>query len=261
MKPGQAGVLDPVSTSAGARLLVSVRSANEALAALAGGAAIIDVKEPLQGPLGRAPLAVWREVREVVRPGTPVSVALGELTEWLEANPGAIPPATGRGLDYCKLGLSNAPRDWIGRWREVRHRLAESAAFTPAWVAVVYIDWPAARAPEPAAIIQAAGTIDSCRGVLFDTWDKSRRSGIDLTWKPLVDQVRDSGRFVALAGSLDVAGIERLRALRPDIVAVRGAACAGGDRLGPIDPDRVTALARAAGSLSFPSHDFEHPRD
>ena len=35
-------------------LLVSVRSAAEALAALAGGADVIDVKEPNQGSLGAA---------------------------------------------------------------------------------------------------------------------------------------------------------------------------------------------------------------
>jgi len=34
------------------RLLVSVRDASEARAALAGGAGIIDAKEPLNGPLG-----------------------------------------------------------------------------------------------------------------------------------------------------------------------------------------------------------------
>ena len=36
------------------KLLVSVRSADEARAALAGGADLIDVKEPAHGPLGAA---------------------------------------------------------------------------------------------------------------------------------------------------------------------------------------------------------------
>ena len=40
------------------RLLVSVRSAAEAEAALLGGADVIDVKEPDRGPLGRADDAV-----------------------------------------------------------------------------------------------------------------------------------------------------------------------------------------------------------
>ena len=37
-------------------LLVSVRNVEEALAALEGGASLIDVKEPSRGPLGRAAL-------------------------------------------------------------------------------------------------------------------------------------------------------------------------------------------------------------
>ena len=37
-----------------AELLVSVRSLGEAQAALVAGAAVIDVKEPLRGSLGRA---------------------------------------------------------------------------------------------------------------------------------------------------------------------------------------------------------------
>jgi len=49
-----------------AALLVSVRSAAEALAALAGGAAVIDVKEPSRGPLGRADGDVWRAVLAAV---------------------------------------------------------------------------------------------------------------------------------------------------------------------------------------------------
>ena len=72
-----------------------------------------------------------------------------------------------------------------------------------------------------------------------------------LTWKPMVDRVRDSGRFVALAGSLDVEAIGRLAPLAPDIFAVRGSACAGGDRLGPIDSERVSILARAARHAEF----------
>ena len=127
--------------------------------------------------------------------------------------------------------------------------MRELSSPAPVWVAVVYIDWQAARAPDPDAIIDAAGAIDECRGVLFDTWDKSQRSGIDLAWKPVIDRVRDSGRFVALAGSLDVEAIGRLAPLAPDIFAVRGAACSGGDRLQSVDSRRVSVLGWAARNL------------
>jgi uncharacterized protein (UPF0264 family) len=234
-----------------AKLLVSVRSGVEAFAALAGGAAIIDVKEPLHGSLGRAPFAVWRQVREVVPGPIPVSVALGELNDWLGAEPVEFPRGAWAGMAFRKLGLSDASPDWIDRWRNLGPHLNDFASSRPAWVAVVYIDWQAARAPDPDAIIRALGEIDECRGVLFDTWDKSRRFGIDLTWEPQVNRVRDSGRFVAVAGSLDVEAIERLAPLRPDIFAVRGAACRGGDRLAAIDPERVARLSQAA-NVSHP---------
>jgi (5-formylfuran-3-yl)methyl phosphate synthase len=244
-RPIRPGPPDPRQTHHVAKLLVSVRSAIEAVAALAGGAAVIDVKEPRHGPLGRAPSAVWREVRAVVPRQVPVSVALGELNEWMAVDAVDVPCGQWSGLTYAKLGLSNAPRDWTERWRDLRQRLAERDSATPAWVAVVYVDWKAARAPAPEAIIEEASAIDACRGVLFDTWDKSQCPGIDLAWTPIFDRVRHAGRFVALAGSLDVAAIGRLTPLKPDIFAVRGAACTGGDRHGSVDRVRVTALVEA----------------
>src|SRR5205807_1071510 len=82
-RPGPLVRSDPLKIEATlARLLVSVRSPDEALAAIKGGADIIDVKEPAHGPLGRADAAVWRAVREAVPPSIPVSVALGEWDEW-----------------------------------------------------------------------------------------------------------------------------------------------------------------------------------
>src|SRR5207244_7336185 len=43
-------------------LLVSVRSAAEAETALAGGADVVDVKEPRRGALGPADPSVWKQV-------------------------------------------------------------------------------------------------------------------------------------------------------------------------------------------------------
>jgi uncharacterized protein (UPF0264 family) len=116
-------------------------------------------------------------------------------------------------------------------------------------VAVVYLDWEAAGAPNPEAVIAEAARIADCQGVLFDTWDKSRRIDLDARWQRRIARVKQVGRFVALAGSLDVEAIRRLRPLDPDIFAVRGAACRSGDRDGPIDRQRVAHLAEAANSL------------
>jgi uncharacterized protein (UPF0264 family) len=277
-----------------AKLLVSVRSPVEAEAALAGGAGIIDVKEPRNGPLGRARAEVWREVQLAVTHRVPVSVALGELNEWFgsarlsdqtsayvgqsfetdvrleslnydrvrleslnydigisEALSGATEciESCAPSVSYFKLGLANAAPDWPCLWRIVRDRLAAAGSRSPAWVAVVYADWKEAGAPAPGDVIAEALQIDECRGVLIDTWDKSSPSGVDASWKRLTDCVRDAGRFLALAGRVDVEAIRRLAALEPDIIAVRGAACIGGDRLGSVDVNRVSRLADAAARL------------
>jgi uncharacterized protein (UPF0264 family) len=234
-------------------LLVSVRSAAEAADAVAGGAAIIDVKEPSRGALGRADWVVWRAVRAAVPDSMPVSVALGELSEWLEPDRVVIPPDAWTGIAFAKVGLSNAGRDWYRRWRGLCDELAPVAVGRPgqpgkrpSWVAVVYLDWEAARAPDPDSVIRAAGDFAECAGVLFDTWDKSRRTIIDRSWERRFARVRELGRFLALAGSLDVAAIRRLRTLEPDILAVRGAACRGGDRRAAVDRDEVARLVAAA---------------
>src|SRR5262245_5912278 len=82
------------------RLLVSVRSAAEAETALAGGAAVIDVKEPAYGPLGKASDRVIREVAKTVAGRTRMSAAMGELLASWSLNPPAA------GLSWGKYGLS-----------------------------------------------------------------------------------------------------------------------------------------------------------
>jgi uncharacterized protein (UPF0264 family) len=219
-----------------AGLLVSVRSADEARAASEGGAAVIDVKDPSRGPLGRASGDVWRSVREAVPVATPVSVALGELADW-----DGEPRFDGLGLAYRKLGLAHAGRDWARRWGQIR----ESSPGPP-WVAVAYVDWWVADAPRPEAVLDEALSVPDCVGVLVDTWDKSRPGGLDFSWRAFVERAQSAGRIVALAGRLDLEMICRLAPLRPDLFAVRGAACVGGDRLSVIDRERVTELTLAA---------------
>ncbi len=224
-----------------AGLLVSVRSATEALAAMAGGAAIIDVKEPDRGPLGRADVATWRAVRESLPRTVPVSVALGEMADW-EAFDGES--RAFEGVAYRKLGLAGSGGQWSSRWATIRRQLGPGAG----WVAVAYADAESCAAPGPDAVLDAAENAPDCVGLLVDTWDKSRPSPLDHSWEPWVRRAQGSGRFVALAGGLDEAAIRRLAPLRPDLFAVRGAACQGGSRLDEIQAELVARLVRAAGS-------------
>ena len=89
-------------------------------------------------------------------------------------------------------------------------------------------------------------------GVLFDTWDKSKPAA----WTPelfdAAELFRDRGALLALAGGLTADRLDEIASFKPDIVAVRGAACEDGDRNRDIDPARVAALAALARKLPKP---------
>jgi (5-formylfuran-3-yl)methyl phosphate synthase len=222
------------------RLLVSVRDAAEAEMALAGGADLIDVKEPANGALGRADSAVIQAVVRTVNGRALVSAAGGEL----ESSPEPLPA----GLAFAKFGLRDwAGRDWVHVWARIRRQLPRGCK--P--VAVAYADWPCCGAPPPDEVSTAA--VDHRFGAfLIDTFEKNGAKLLDrmplTTIAELTRRCQLAGVPVALAGSLGVAEIERLRPARPNWFAVRGAACRHG-RGGTIDKEKVRELTRLiAGS-------------
>lgn len=219
------------------RLLVSVRDVDEARVALRAGVHLINVKEPSRGSLGRADRSVVDEIVAAVGKAAPVSMALGELA----ADGGLAGGATAAGVSYVKLGLAGMAEepDWPERWRRAVEPLGGVGV-----VAVVYADWPTARAPRPDRVLEQARRL-GCRAVLIDTFEKS--AGNLLSHWPIdalsafVAQIRRRAMLAVLAGSLDGDALGRVLSLAPDYIAVRGAACRGG-RGGPLDFQRVCGL-------------------
>jgi (5-formylfuran-3-yl)methyl phosphate synthase len=220
------------------QLLVSVRSAMEAEAALRGGAALIDVKEPAHGSLGRASDDVIADVLRVVANRRPVSAALGELTDAL-----AVPFPNS--LAYVKWGLAGSASSWPRILHEATRRMTEQLPNGRA-VAVAYADWQRAVAPHPQDICSFA--VEKPMGAfLVDTWNKDGSTLLD--WLPLdeIERLRERCRVagipMALAGSLGAAEIRTLLRLRPDWFAVRGAVCHGRQRGAMVDESKVRQLA------------------
>jgi (5-formylfuran-3-yl)methyl phosphate synthase len=233
-------------------LLISVRSAEEAAVALAGGADVVDVKEPSRGSLGAVDAAVVASVVDCVAGRVPVSAALGELDTFSTGGPCEFLPQLPAGVALVKLGLAGcrARSDWPLRWQAV---LAEIAVATKP-VAVVYGDWHAAGAPPPDEVLAAAVAL-GCPALLVDTWDKSAGTLLD-HWPPdrlarFVRRVRKHGLAVVLAGGLSGASLAAAVRLRPDLVALRGAVCRG-DRTGTICPDRVNEVRQAISAAWRP---------
>jgi uncharacterized protein (UPF0264 family) len=232
-------------------LLVSVRSAEEAAAALAEGAGLIDVKDPFRGSLGRATEATITEVIRVVGGRRPVSAAQGELLE--EAEPFAL-----RGLTYLKWGLAGCGRrpGWPGLLAAAAHSLGQTNPRCRA-VAVAYADWQRVAAPPPADVMAFAR--DHRWGAfLLDTGHKDGSTLLDWMTPAEVSALCRAGQAagvrVALAGSLQLAQVAVLLLAEPDWLGVRGAVCRGGARGQAIDPLAVRrwaeALQRHAPSVS-----------
>ncbi len=223
------------------KLLVSVRDANEALAALDGGADVIDIKEPRRGALGPAP-EVWHATAACVAGRRPVSAALGELLQWRAAPLPRIP----EGITWVKFGLAGAGQiDWRKRWQRVIGDLPRHVR--P--VLVAYADWKRAEAPaweEVAAFAQAHVGM-----LLIDTWAKD---GTDL-WDyldagalaQLAGRCRQHECRLAVGGSLSLATIPLALRCRCEWVAVRGAACEG-DRTDAVSAARVERLKECVSS-------------
>lgn len=209
------------------RLLVSVRNAAEARRALAGGADVIDVKEPRRGALGAADPAVWRDVVREVAGQAPVSVALGELKGFRWSREEFA--QTLDGVAWAKIGLAGAGgwRDWQKRWEAAMATLPSHVRS----VAVIYADWRQAESPAPAAVVEAALRA-GVSTLLVDTFDK--HSGnllrhLSVTeLQQLASRTNGQRLTLALAGSLRAELLDQIEILECDYVAVRGAVCSAG---------------------------------
>jgi len=229
-----------------ADLLVSVRSVAEAEAAIDGGAAIIDVKEPAAGPLGRADNATITAIVGCVNGRRPVSAAMGEL---LEAS--VLPPS---GLTFVKWGLAGCRGL---NWQTLFTAHAQHVETTA--VLAAYADWQQADAPPLDEVCQFA--LERGGVLLIDTYQKQAANHAGerpnlLDWitvealHRLCRRCHLASVAVALAGSLTAQHIELLRAVEPTWFAVRGAACSAGQRDGTIEVERVRRLVDRLQSAS-----------
>ena len=225
------------------RLLVSVRNASEAAAALAGGADIVDAKEPSNGPLGQVSPAALASIASAVGGGVPVSAALGEAGRD-DIACGARAAARAHAA-FVKVGFAGMR----GRLDAAGDVLASAAVnnAVAGLILVAYADYENVAAPPPDEVIALADR-SGAAGVLLDTCDKC---GPGLTTlmtsdalRSFVAQARGSGRSVAVAGSLTIDDLERVHDAGADIAGVRGAACDHG-RNGVVRATRVRALGRA----------------
>jgi len=228
------------------QLLISVTTEDEVAAALEGGADIIDVKNPAEGALGASFPWVLRGVRAATPQGVPVSAALGDAPNL----PGSVAltalGAATCGLEYVKVGLMG-PRtadDALHLLRGVCRAVGESSPRT--WViAAAYADAHRVGAFPPLDLPAVAAEAGA-RGCLLDTAVKAGDNLFthldDGQLGRFVEECRRLHLLSALAGSLTAADVPRVRAIGPDIIGFRTAACRGDRVQGRIDASKVRQL-------------------
>src|ERR1700729_3254393 len=156
------------------RLLVSVVSAAEAQRALAGGADIIDVKDPREGALGAPAPRVLSEVVAAVGGAAPVSVALGDVPALPHTAALAARGAVACGARFVKVGLRGVA-DMDGAAR-LMSAVLEAVGPGVAVIAAAYADAGALDPPALApgwlpAVVEWTGIA----GALVDTFVKDGR--------------------------------------------------------------------------------------
>ncbi len=215
------------------KLLASVRSPAEALVAIAGGADIIDLKEPQAGALGRLHDDVLRATLTAVAGRRPTSATIGDQPLAPAPILAAVRAMAETGVDIVKLGI------FAGDAAATLAALGAAARDGIRLVAVCFAD----RRPDFALVRRCADA--GFYGVMLDTADKSAGSLTrHLPPESLVrflEFARERRLLAGLAGSLAAADVPLLLPLAPDFLGFRSALTSGG-RAAPLDAAAVARL-------------------
>jgi (5-formylfuran-3-yl)methyl phosphate synthase len=217
--------------------LASVVSVAEAEIALAGGADILDLKDPSKGALGALAPATIADVVAHVAKRRVVSATAGDLPMEPAIVCNAVRRLSALHVDIVKVGLFPG--------RDVRtciSALREEVGRGVRLVAVMFAD----QRPDFSLIprIREAGFA----GVMLDTAGKSSgglrghlpREGL----KAFVEAAARNALMSGLAGSLRLEDVAPLAVLEPDYLGFRGGICGDG-RQSPLNPDRLRAVRTA----------------
>ena len=233
------------------KLLISVRSVEEALLAARNGADLIDLKEPGAGALGALPLPTIREIVTVLRGqgiALPISATVGD---WLMTQRTAILERVGAvaacGVDMVKVGIEAQPS-----LHDARALLTALAAcgqtVAPVFIADRGIDLDLVEHADARGFAAAmVDTADKHTGSLFETVTLD-------TLASIVRRLRERGVEVGLAGALRPSHAALLAMLAPDFAGFRTAVCAR-DRTSTLDTQRLRALSAALDPTRVPATD------
>jgi len=206
----------------------------EASEAIAGGADIIDVKNPQEGALGANFPWVIKRIREIAPRNIQVSCALGDVPNLPGSISLAALGAASLGVDYIKVGLYGfkTPKEAVFLLQNV-NKAAKDCNPKIKVAAAGYADAERIGALDPMLIPEIA-SLAQVDLAMIDTAVKDGKNLFNfLTAKQLekfVDSAHKLGLEAALAGSLRKQDLPVIYGLGADVAGLRGAACTNSDR-------------------------------
>ena len=216
------------------KLLISPMNEKEASEAIAGGADIIDVKNPQEGALGANFPWVIKRIREITPRKIEVSCALGDVPNLPGSISLAALGAASLGVDYIKVGLYGfkTAKEAVFLLQNVNKAAKE---YNPKIkvAAAGYADAERIGSIDPMLIpeIASKAQVDLA---MIDTAVKDGKNLFNfLSAKQLekfIDSAHKLGLEAALAGSLRKQDLPVVYGLGADVAGLRGAACTNSDR-------------------------------
>ncbi|HUT79611.1 MAG TPA: (5-formylfuran-3-yl)methyl phosphate synthase [Candidatus Bathyarchaeia archaeon] len=231
------------------QLLVSPQNLNEALECVEAFVDIIDIKNPAEGSLGANFPWVIKTIREAVPKIIPISATIGDVPY----KPGTVAlaalGAATAGADFVKVGLLGTKTvDEAIEVMQAVTKTIDEFQLSVSVVAAGYAEGNSIGSISPLDIPFVAAKA-SCDFAMIDTYDKSMKKSIFdiLSYSALESFIAKARKFdlgTAFGGSINLTHIPLLQKLLPDIVGVRGAVCADGDRInGKIQAYLITNFA------------------
>ncbi|TPV98563.1 MAG: hypothetical protein USCAAHI_02011 [Beijerinckiaceae bacterium] len=215
-------------------MLASVSNPAEAETVCAGGADIIDLKDPAKGALGALDASVAAGIVRAVGKRRPVSAAAGSVLGAPGALVDSVSAMAAAGVDYVKVGFSpdGAAADCV-------RALAPQARNTKL-VGVLFAD----RSPDLDLLRLMAS--NGFTSAMLDTAKKGLGRLLDhmdiAALDRFIGRCRENKLMSGLSGSLEAPDVPRLLPLEPDYLGFRGGLCQGHKRESAIDPASVRMI-------------------
>jgi FolB domain-containing protein len=215
-------------------MLASVTNQAEAEAVWAGGADIIDLKDPAKGALGAVDSNVAAGVVRLIGKRKLISAAAGVAGGTPGEVVDAVAAMAASGVDFIKVAFfpGKAAADCV--------RALGRRANNTKLVGVLFADG------EPNLDMLRLMADNGFAGAMLDTAKKGAGRLFDhmdiAALDRFVGRCRENGLMAGLAGSLEAPDVPRLLPLHPDFLGFRGSLCQGGVREAAIDEVSVRMI-------------------